>query len=161
MSEEQKPTEAAPAPEPTTVEAPAQKKKMALWKKILIGFVVFLVAIFVLAFVATRGAQSAADEFLADLQAGRCTEMYERATTNFTELGTLEQWEGACSQIGGILQGEPDKNGISTRAGTGENQTAEALYAIVGTDGITYDVQINIEKQDGEWMIDGFDSSAR
>jgi len=143
-----------------TVEAAgsSEKKKMPLWKKIAIGIVVFIVGVIALAFLLTRGVQSAGDEFLTDLQAGQCTAIYEKTSQEFQSYTDETAWTAVCERIGPVLQGDAKSTGASTETNNG-SETGQTDYRITGTDGKTYVVSFQMVKVDGEWLLNALDSS--
>lgn len=144
--------------ETTSDKSVNQPKKLALWKKIAIGVVIFFVGVMAMAFLFTRGAQEAGDEFIADLQAGNCSAIYDRTTEEFQSITTTENWEEGCSTVGPILQGTPDAQGVSVNADTETGQTSQVRYRIEGTDGLFYEVSLSLQKIDGQWRLDGLNS---
>ncbi|MDX1765964.1 MAG: hypothetical protein R3313_03355 [Candidatus Saccharimonadales bacterium] len=150
--EEKPKEEAAPSADP------AAKKKWPLWKKVVVGFVVFFVVIFVTAFFMTKGASDAAGKFVDDLKAGDCSGTYSQFIQEFQDETEESLWTAACQQIGPVLTGDPVQKSAEVSSSAGDASDAEVLFEIEGNDGYTYDFLIQLTKQDGEWKVVQFDS---
>jgi len=127
-------------------------------KKILLGVGIFFVVLFVYAFMALRGVSGAANDFISQLQAGECSEMYALSSANLQEQASAEEWNGLCETIGPILQGTPDQKSVEVKSGTGDVSIGQVVYSIFGTDNYEYQVSIQMIDQDG-WKLDAFDST--
>lgn len=166
MDTETTPTAPTSSTEVPQSGSPAPKKKGSKLVKMLVlgvgGFVVLLVALFVFLFVFAKGATDASRQVVDDLRAGNCAVIYTDQTTEyFRSLGDQALWETECTRIGGILTGDVVQEGVSVDGESGENSTGTVNYAIGGNDDVTYDVTIGLEKVDGEWKMDTFNSVAR
>ena len=151
----------APAPTPGTGAQPQPaKKKMSTLKKVLIGLGIGFVAVIVLLFFMGKALLDASNAFVADLQAGECTAIYERTSTGFQENTSAEEWDAVCNQVSPILQGEPKQTGIEVNTSSDDVSVGQAVYEIVGTDEITYEVTLILVDEDG-WKLEGLDSSAK
>ena len=136
-----------------------------LMKLILLGvggFVILIAGLVVFLFMFTKGASEAAEQVIDDLRAGNCAVIYtDQTTAAFRSQGDQALWESECSRIGAILNGNVDQEGVSVEGESGQSSTAVVEYAINGSDDIVYDVTISLEKVDGEWKMDTFNSVGR
>lgn len=126
--------------------------------RILIGFALFVIALIALAFFATRGVSNAADDFIAQLQAGECAAIFEDTSTTFRAQTNEAQWLSVCETIGPILQGEPEQTNVEIQANSGGPSIGQATYMIAGTDGNDYRVILQVIDEDG-WKLDALDST--
>jgi len=156
MAEDAK-TTTAEAPQ----SAPVPKKKPGLLKKIVIGVVVFFVAVFAIAYFATSGASKTGDQLISDLQATNCSAIWDQTSSNFRSVTGEDQWTSICETLAPILQGTPDKQGVSASAGTDQDTLSEVKYNIDGTDNVTYTVTLQLIKEDGSWKLNSLDSSVK
>jgi len=131
------------------------KKNM---KKIFLGVAIFFIVLVVYTFMALRGVSNAANGFIAQLQAGECSEMYALSSSQLQEQVSTEEWNVLCETIGPILQGAPDQESVEVKSGTGDVSIGQVVYSIFGTDNEEYQVSIRMIDQDG-WKLEAFDST--
>ncbi len=142
---------------------PPKKSKVRLVITILVvGFIGAIALTIAVVFFATRGAVDAATVFIDDLRAGNCSAIYdEQVTERFQSFGAEEDWAAECERVSSILTGEVSQGGVSVHGESGKAATSTVEYAIVGNDDTTYDVTLELEKVEGEWKVDAFNSEGR
>lgn len=149
---------------PTEAKKP-EKKGMSKTKKIILWVVgiavVFIVGMFLIVQSATSGATAASDEFVNALQAGDGQTAYNLFSTEAQAEVPEDQFIAVVDQIGPILNTEESKTSTSVSGETGSAATAEVVYEIEGTDGVTYVFAVNLIKEDGEWKVLNFDSDVK
>ncbi len=137
------------------------RKKPKKWLYVL-GIVIAILAVLIfMGARALQGAIQAADGYIADMQAGRCTQIYDRATEAFQKQGTRDEWVEVCTGVSNILTGEPRNLGVDVESNSSQNQVSTVTYEIDGTDSVTYIVLIGMVNQDDQWKISLFDSDPK
>ena len=135
---------AAPAPAPA-------KAKMALWKKILIGIVVFIVGILAIGYFATSGLTEPVGRHLDALRAGNIEAAYAETSIAFQQSTSLEQYAAfierypALKNIADYSFSERSvENGIGTLKGK-----------LTTTDGGVVPIEFKLVKENDQWKILG------
>jgi len=124
-------------------------------KKALLVFVVFVVSIIALAFLTTRGVSDTANGYIDQLRAGECGTLYEQTSTLFREATSDVEWMDYCGEVSVVLTGNVTQKGVEIEASTGGPKVGVARYEILGNDGATYDVFVELLDQDG-WKLNTF-----
>lgn len=141
------PTQSAPT------NAPVAPQKSSLLKKILIGFVSFIVIVVALAFGLGFGLTAAptkvAKEFTAQLSAGNISKAYNLTSKEFRKATTQEALEGFVNAYP-ILKNAPEP---SFNDRSVENGNATISGTLVGTDGAKRPINVYLVKEDGEWVV--------
>src|SRR3989344_9477998 len=110
-----------------------KKSKRPLWQKIVLGVVVFFVAIIIIAYVATSGAAKVSNEFLKDIQSKQADQAYSlfsNEAKNATDQATFRQ---TVDRIGPLLNTKAKQTGRQVQDSTGSPATAQITYDIKGT----------------------------
>lgn len=159
MSDKEAPKEAETPVE--TTKAAAVKKKKPLWLKILAGVVVFIVAVIILANIATSGATKASNEFITDIQSQQAAPAYSLLSKEAKAVTPQDQFVVVVNRIGPLLNSKTNMTSKEVKAETGSAATSKVTYVIKGTDGITYKITVNMVKENGEWKVQNFASDAQ
>jgi len=136
------------------------KKKFGLFKKIILGVIAFFVIVGGFTYFTTKGASEAADKFVSYVQSVDAGSAFELLSTEGKNSGSREQFDTFVSRVGPVLNGEVSKSGVGISAGTGRDTVSTINYRIPGSDGKTYLIKVELVKEDGEWKVLSFDSSA-
>ena len=126
-----------------------QKKKMALWKKILIGVGVFIVLIVWIAFAATSGATKVVKKELNLLKSGDLKGAYALTSVDFQKstsydkfLAFLDAYPSLKNNAGHTFAKREIENGIATITGT-----------LKSKDGAITPIEIKLVKEKEGWKI--------
>lgn len=147
----------APAKEAADVSQPPKKKKMATWKKVLIGVAAFIVVIIIIAFTATSGAGTASDEFVNDVLANKGAAAYVMLSPEAKKTVSESDFSSVVSRMSAILDDKATQTSREVNTETGSDPKATVLYKVNGSDG-TYTLTVNMVQVDGKWQVNSFDS---
>ncbi|MBP6961913.1 hypothetical protein KBB49_00035 [Candidatus Saccharibacteria bacterium] len=154
---------ATPATVPTApVTSPVVKKfyqKKAF--KIIAIIAIIIIALVAIVNQATSGATKASNQFLNAVQSNQSNVAYELFSSEVKDNVTKDDFKEVVSQIGPILNTDEKMTGKSVEAETGKPSTGQVLYEIKGTDGKTYEIAIDLVKEDGDWKVENFDSDEK
>jgi hypothetical protein len=134
---------------------------LALWKKVVIVVVAIAVVVVVVANLATNPSAQASDEFLNSVQAGNSNTAYALLSSGAKTTVTSDDFAKIVQQIGPILNTQETTISKSVSASTGSQPTAQVVYEIKGTDGITYGLTVNLVQENGQWKVLNFDSKRK
>lgn len=135
------------------------KKKWPLWQKIVAAAVVVFVVLFIVINMATSGVAKASNEFLKDLQNKNADAAYSLLTKETTAATDKDQFKKLVDQVGPILNTKTNMTSKEVNAETGQAGSGKVVYEIKGTDGVTYVVTINLQKEDGKWKVLNYEST--
>ena len=140
--------------------APSTKRsKRPLWQKIVLGLVALVVAVIVLAYVASNGAAKVSNEFLKDIQSKQADQAYSLFSKEAKDSTDQTTFRETVDRIGPLLNTKAKQTGRQVQDSTGSPARAQVTYEIKGTDGVNYKITIQLVKQDDEWKVNAFDSS--
>lgn len=143
-------------------EAKAKKvRKFPLWQKIAAGAVVAAVVLFIIINMATSGVAKVSNEFLKDIQTKNADAAYSLLTKAAVAVTDKTQFKKVVDQAGPILNTKTNMTSKEASGETGKAGTGKVVYEIKGTDGITYTVTINLQKEDGKWKVLNFESTQK
>lgn len=149
------------AEEKTDKQVVKNKRKLPLWQKIVAGAIVVFVILFVVVNLATSSVAKAGNEFLKDVQNKNVDAAYSLLTKDAMAATGKDQFTKVVNQAGPILNTKANMTSKEISGETGKAGTGKITYEIKGTDGITYTVTINLQKEDGKWKILGFESTQK
>src|SRR3990167_7333262 len=131
------------APTPVT-QNKKKKSKLPRWKKIVIGIVVFIVAIIIIAYVATSGAAKVSNEFLSDIQNKRADQAYSLFSKEAKDATDQTTFNTMVDRVGPIINTKAKMTGREVQDSSGSPATAQVKYEIKGTDGVEYRITIQL-----------------
>jgi hypothetical protein len=141
-----------------------KKKKKRSVKKIIGIVVLALVGLVVVStlFVnsATKAPLAVSDLFLNSVQAGDAGLAYELFSSEAKTTISLGELQSVVNQIGPILSTTEKVTSKEIGGETGSAATSQITYEIIGTDGKTYTVIVNLMKENDMWRVLNFDSNA-
>ena len=121
-----------------------------------------MVVLFIIIFVAANAATSApakvANSFLSYVQTQNGEAAYTLLSNEAKGAFEREEFVDAIKEIGPVLSGKPDMQSKAVQGETGSAATAEVVYLVQGSDSKTYEITINLIKEDGEWKVEEFNS---
>lgn len=156
--EEAKPAENNSQPEKTP------KKKWSLKKKILVivgAVVVFFIAIAAVANMATSAPLQVSDDLMTDIRTQNSSDGYDLLSSGAKSTISESEFTSVIDRIGPILTGTPELQSKEVSAETGSDATAQVVYKIKGSDGLTYTMTVNLVSEDGKWKVLNFDNTAK
>ena len=127
------------------------KTKMALWKKILIGIVVFIGGIVALAFFLTSGLDEPVKKHLDALRAGNIEAAYAETSIAFQQNTSIEQYKAFIERYP-VLKNIADYS-FSSRAV--ENGLGTLKGTLTTTDGGVVPIEFKLVKENDQWKILG------
>lgn len=136
-------------------------RKFPLWQKIVAGAIVAFVALFIIVNMATSGVSKASNEFLKDIQNKNADAAYSLLTKDAAAATDRAQFQKVVDQAGPILNTTAKMTSKEAAGETGSAATGKVVYEIKGTDGVTYNVTINLQKEDGKWKVLNFESTKK
>lgn len=153
--------EATAKPVPQAASQPVKKKNRILWYVIGV-FVAILVGIGAWALMSKGAVETAAKDFIAQVQAGDATAAYALTSTGFKSVTTQEQLAGIITDNWSLLpKDEPKIADFEIKAETGSAQAARVLAEWPPlTDGGRYVMLVTLTKEEGQWMIVSAETSA-
>jgi len=141
----------------------AKNGKMGTGLKIAVVAGVLLIvlvgAILLGARTATKGAAEAADNFLNAVQAKNAPEAYAMFSKQAKDQTPEDQFAVAIGRIGPILNAEENRTSVDVSGGS-NGTVGEVKYVLVGGDGNTYNITIQLVKEDGVWKVQNFKSQS-
>jgi hypothetical protein len=149
-----------PATEQT--ETKLQKKKWSTKKivTVIVGsFVAFIILIVIIANTATSASVKVSNELITDIQAKNGAAAYSLMSSPAKATITESDFSATVDRIAPILNGTPKMQSKEVSGETGTNATAKVVYKISGSDGVTYNVTVNLVKENGQWKVLNFDST--
>lgn len=147
----------------TTNKLSKQKNKWSTKKKIIViagSIVAFIVIIIIFANTATSAPLKVSDEFIDNIQSNNATAAYDLFSDEAQDVTKTEDFETIVEEKGPILSGEPQVQNKEISSSTDNGTTAEIVYNIDGSDGITYEVTVQLAKINDEWKVQAFNSEA-
>ncbi|MDO8591746.1 MAG: DUF4878 domain-containing protein [bacterium] len=143
-------------------KSPVKKvRRFPLWQKIVAGAVVAFVALFIIVNMATSGVAKVSNEFLKDIQNKNADGAYSLLTKDAAAATPKDQFQKMVDQAGPILNTTAKMTSKEAAGETGSAATGKVVYEIKGTDGVTYNVTINLQKEDGNWKVLNFESTKK
>lgn len=146
--------------QPTKTET-KKKKQFPLWQKLVAGFIVVFIILVIIVNFATSSVAKVGNEFLRDIQAKDADGAYSLLTKEAAAATDKEQFKQIVDRAGPILNTKAKMTSREASGETGSAATGKVVYEIKGTDGITYDVTINLQKEDGQWKVLNFESTKK
>lgn len=143
--------------QPTTTP---KTKKLKLWHKIVIGFVVFFIGMFIIVTMATSGPAKASDSFVKYLLSGNSQSAYNMFSTEAKDAVDRNEFDSLVDKMDDVLEDKAKQTSKSIEGETGKSAKATVVYEIKGDDG-TYELTINLIKENDEWKILNFDNSLK
>lgn len=137
------------------------KSKRPLWQKIVAGAVVVIVVLIVVVNMATSGVAKVSNEFLKDVQNKNTDAAYSLLTKDAVAATDKDKFKKIIDQAGPILNAKTNMTSKEVSGETGKAGTGKVVYEIKGTDGVTYTVTINLQKEDGKWKVLNFESTQK
>ncbi len=126
-----------------------KKKKMALWKKIAIGSVLFIGGCVSFILLATSGAVEAVESQLAALRAGDVDKAYSLTSKAFRQATSREQFAQFTSRYK-VLSKNKEYSFTSRSVSGGVGKLEGTLTA---QDGTVRPVRYQLVKEEGEWRV--------
>lgn len=142
-------------------EAAKKARRFPLWQKIVAGAVVAFVALFIIVNLATSGVAKVSNEFLKDVQNKNADAAYSLLTKDAAAATDKDQFKKVVDQAGPILNTKTKMTSKEASGETGKAGTGKVTYEIKGTDGITYQVTVSLQKEDGKWKVLNFESTQK
>ena len=136
------------SPDGGVVAGPA-KKKMALWKKILIGVVAFFVLVIGSAFFLTSGLVEPIDRQLAAIKAGNIKAAYSETSIAFQKSNSLERFAGFVKANPALAQ---VKDRTFTKRSV-EGSSGKVTGTLETADGSVIPIEYQLVKESGAWRI--------
>lgn len=151
-------------PEKNAETTATVKKKWSLKKKLAVIFgalVIVGVALFLIVNSATSPVAKESDKFLKAIQTSDFNAAYSEFTAEAKASTAESQFAAKLKVAGPILNGPTKKLSKEVKGETGNAATGEVVYEISGTDGNSYKVTIQLQKQNGEWKILNLESKLK
>lgn len=145
-------------PKKTETKAGAKPKRLKLWQKIVIGIVIAIVILVIIINSATSGVTKVSNEYINDIQASNGSAAYALMTKEAQATTTKSDFEQLVTKIGPILNTQEKMTSKEASGQTGQAATGKVTYQIKGTDGVTYNLTVNLQKEDGQWRVVNFES---
>jgi len=125
------------------------KKKMKLWKKILIGIGVFILLIIILAFSATSGIVKVAEKQLNLISSGDLKGAYALTSQEFQKSVSYDKFMAYVNNYAVLKDNKGHK--FTSRETQGDTGTIEGT--LTAKDGTTMPVEYKFVKENSEWKI--------
>ncbi|MGD8373656.1 MAG: hypothetical protein PVI21_02245 [Candidatus Woesebacteria bacterium] len=135
--------------------------RMKVWQRVLLILAVIAVAVVVVANLATSPSAKVSDDFLNSVQAKDSDSAYALLSSGAKETITSADFKDIVDQIGPILNTQEKTITKSVQAQTGSQPTARVEYEILGTDGVTYSIVVNLVEENGKWKVLNFESTQK
>lgn len=150
------------AVETNTTEKSVKKSNKTKIILFVVGGVLALIAVVTL-FVgsATNAAVAVSNKFLDNIQASNSSAAYDLFSSAAKETVPVDEFASVIDQIGPILNTTEKIVGKEINGETGTAASSKVTYEIVGTDGKTYLIIINLTKDSGNWKVLNFDSKIK
>ncbi|MCX6766748.1 MAG: DUF4864 domain-containing protein [Candidatus Moranbacteria bacterium] len=139
---------------PSSEEA-KPKKKMKLWKKILLGVAVFILLVIILAFYATSGIVKVAEKQLNLIASGDLKGAYALTSNDFQKSVSYDKFLAYVNNYE-VLKNYKDHK-FSSREINGDTGTIQGT--LTAKDGTAAPVEYKFIKENGEWKILSVDLS--
>lgn len=139
----------------------ATKQKWSIKKKIAViagAIVAFVVAIILIANVATSAPLKVSDEFVSDIQSSKASAAYDMMSADAQIATSSQDFATMVDNMAPILTGKPDMKSKEVNAETGSDTAAKVVYEIKGSDNLTHVITVNLVQKDGEWKVLNFES---
>ncbi|OGL34982.1 hypothetical protein A3F65_02230 [Candidatus Saccharibacteria bacterium RIFCSPHIGHO2_12_FULL_47_16b] len=137
------------------------KRKWPKWAKILSVIAVIIGAVIIIAILATSGVAKTGDEFLNAIKSGNADAAYALFTREAAAATDKASFRQTVDRIKPILNGPTKMTDREAKGETGQAATGKVVYEIKGTDGVTYQLTINLQKEDGKWKVLNFESTKK
>jgi hypothetical protein len=147
----EKQTEAATATTPTFATMPQPKKKMATWKKVVLGGVVFIILVVSLALYATSGLLVPINAQLEALRAGNLRGAYEQTSSAFQQTTSYEQFAAFVKAYPGLFKNKDTS--FSDRSWEGSQGHVKGT--LIDDSGGVIPIEYRLVKENGKWKILG------
>lgn len=145
------PKAAARAAPAAAAAATAQKPRMALWKKILIGVVVFIFGVVGLAWFATSGLDEPVERHLSALRAGNIEAAYAETSIAFQQSTSLEDYKAFIDRYP-VLKDVTEYSFLNRSV---ENGVGTLKGKLTTPDGGVVPVEFKLVKENDAWKILG------
>ncbi len=144
----------------STVKKQKWSKKKKIW---VIGgaIIAIIIALVIVVNVATSAPVKVSNELVSDIQAKNATGAYSLLSKDAQKVVSTDQFNQVVNQISPILTGTPKMISKEVKGETGSAATAKVIYEIKGNDGNTYEITVNLIKDNGQWKVLNFDSSKK
>lgn len=140
----------------TASEGQAPKKKMKLWKKILIGIGIFILLIIIISFSATSGIVKVAEKQLNLISSGDLKSAYALTSQDFQSSVSYDKFIAYVNNYA-VLKNYKSHN-FSSREIKGDTGTINGT--LTAKDGTAAPVEYKFIKENGEWKILSLDLSS-
>lgn len=132
--------------------------RMKMWQRVLLVLAAVAVVVVIIANLATSPSAKVSDDFLNSIQANDSDTAYAMLTTDAKGTISNADFKTVINQIGPILNTQEKTITKSVQAQTGSQPTAQVIYEIAGTDGVTYTFTVNLTEENGQWKVLNFES---
>lgn len=130
-------------------EGGASKKKMKLWKKILIGIGVFILLVLFISFSATSGIVKIAEKQLNLISSGDMKGAYALTSQEFQKSVTYDNFLSYVNNYA-VLKNYKDRKFTSREV---QGDTGTIIGTLTAKDGTTTPVEYNFIKENDDWKI--------
>jgi hypothetical protein len=107
----------------------------------------------------TSGVVKVSNEFVNDMQAQNADGAYALMTKDAQAATDKSQFKDVVDRAGPILNTKEKMTGKEVKGETGNAASGKVTYEIKGTDGVTYKITVNLQKEDGQWRVLNFEST--
>lgn len=145
---------------PQPAAAVNKKPRLSKVMKIIIGVVVFIALVIVIAFFATSGASQTSNTFVDDILKNNSSAAYELFSSEAKQTVTTDQFKQVVATMAGVLDDQASQQSANVESETGQSSKGTVIYEVKGTDG-TYELTVNLTKENGEWRVLSFDNSRK
>lgn len=165
----EEPTEPKKAAKPDSSSKNARMKRQTLLMIIPLALAAVLAYVYLSKPKAEQGdpapaavvdTEAAADfslKIVNHLRQGQCSEIYDQTSLGFQASATREQWTSQCAVASSVLTGAAE--GVEVADTVLTDDIVETSYQIKGTDEKTYIVRVETVNRDGQWQLQGINSS--
>lgn len=136
----------------------AKKPKLSKVKKIIAAVVVFIVLIIAIAFYATSGVSQTSHSFVDKILQNNSSAAYELFSNEAKQTVTTEQFKEIVATISSVLDDQASQQSADVESGTDKGTSGTVVYEVEGSDG-TYELTVNLIKEDNEWKVVSFEST--
>jgi hypothetical protein len=147
----EKQTEAATVTTPSFTNVTMPKKKMATWKKVVLGGVVFIILVISVALYATSGLLVPINAQLEALRAGNIRGAYEQTSSAFQQTTSYEQFTAFVKAYPGLFKNK--ETSFSDRSWEGSQGHVKGT--LIDDSGGVIPIEYRLVKENGKWMILG------
>ncbi|MEK7472024.1 MAG: hypothetical protein AAB624_02135 [Patescibacteria group bacterium] len=143
-------------------EKPTKKSsKNKIILVVVIGVLALIAVVTLWVGSAINAAVGVSNEFIDNIQSSNSSSAYDLFSSEAKKTVTTDEFDGIVSQIGPILNTTEKVIGKEINGETGTSASAKVTYEIDGTDGETYNIIVNLTKEDGDWKVLNFDSKLK